>query len=168
MTTNSTSDAPERRWTRTRRLPPNEYGQVVELYDDGYRIYGKWVSAAPINGPTEPELIMEYKHCDFPSLAYAAIDTLMTNEADQRVHQQSEDDQRLKEIRKRRAKVAPPWHVSSPDNVNEFRIESRPLVLGDAETVEAHCSFIEHAPDDIDYLLSLTDRTLPPHGKEPK
>jgi hypothetical protein len=67
-------------WVRTRQLPADKYGRIVELYDDGYRIFGKWVSANPVNGPEEPELIMEYKHCNFPSLADAAIDLLMTEQ----------------------------------------------------------------------------------------
>lgn len=66
----------EGRFIRHRDITDSS-GRPLRLYDDGCRIYGIWTSKLPINGPDEPELIMEYKHCRFGDMAHAAIDTLM-------------------------------------------------------------------------------------------
>lgn len=57
----------------------NEEPEVIQLQDDGYRIYVAWLSGRPVNVEADEVILWaEYKHCDMPRLGNDLANLLMT------------------------------------------------------------------------------------------
>lgn len=63
----------------TTGLTRNGEPEILQLQDDGYRIWVVWLSGRP-DSVAEGEQILwaEYKHCDLPHIGAAISDLLMT------------------------------------------------------------------------------------------